>query len=60
MRLSLKVTTGKEPKAGDPLPTVIVLRADRRSEFAQLYRFITACQANGFTKFNLKAMNAEG
>jgi biopolymer transport protein ExbD len=60
VRLNRKVMTGQEPAPGEPLPTVIIFRADRDTEFAALYRYITACQANGFTRFNLKAMNAEG
>jgi biopolymer transport protein ExbD len=58
VRLNLKVA-GKEVKPGEPLPTIIVIRADRRTSFSQLYRLITACQANGFTRFNLKAMTSE-
>jgi biopolymer transport protein ExbD len=58
VRQRLKVA-GKDVKQGEPLPTVIVVRADRHTSFSQLYRLITACQVNGFTKFNLKAMNAE-
>jgi biopolymer transport protein ExbD len=58
VRLNLKVA-GNEVKAGEPLPTTIILRADRSTAFSQLYRLITACQANGFTRFSLKAMNAE-
>lgn len=59
VRLNLKVA-GKEPAPGEPLPTVIVLRADRQTHFHQLYRYIQACQNSGFTRFALKAMNAEG
>ncbi len=59
VRLNLKVR-GKDAKPGDALPTVIVVRADRSTTFSQIYRLITTCQANGFTRFNLKAMNAEG
>src|SRR3954470_2776054 len=40
------------------LPTTVVLRADRATAFAQLFRMITACQAEGFRKFDLKAMSA--
>lgn len=58
VRLNLKVA-GKEVKPGEPLPTIIVVRADRRTSFTHIYRLITACQANGFTKFNLKAMTGE-
>src|SRR5947199_154969 len=47
-------------KPGDPLPTTIVLRADRDTPFAQLFSIISACQAQGFQKFALKAMNSEG
>jgi biopolymer transport protein ExbD len=39
------------------LPTTIILRADRDTPFASLYQLITACQANGFNKFALKAMS---
>jgi biopolymer transport protein ExbD len=58
VRLNLRAA-GKAVKRGDSLPTIIVIRADRGVAFSQLYRLITACQANGFTRFNLKAMNAE-
>ena len=39
------------------LPTTIILRADRDTPFSSLYELITACQANGFNKFALKAMS---
>ncbi len=42
------------------LPTVIVIRCDRDTEYSQIYRLITLCQAEGFRRFSLKAMNAEG
>jgi biopolymer transport protein ExbD len=42
---------------GQELPTTIILRADRDTPFASLYDLITACQANGFHKFALKAMS---
>ena len=42
---------------GNALPTTIILRADRDTPFASLYELITACQANGFNKFALKAMS---
>jgi len=41
------------------LPTTIVIRCDKDTQYAQLYRLITACQTNGFRKFSLKAMNSE-
>ncbi len=50
-------TADKKLKPGDPLPTTIVLRADKDTPFSQLYRYITACQANGFQKFAMKAMS---
>lgn len=58
-RLNLKAA-GKTPAPGEPLPTVIILRADRATRFSQLHRYIQACQNSGFTRFALKAMNAEG
>ena len=58
-RINLEFS-GTKLKAGDPLPTTLVLRADRATPFAQIYRLISACQANGFQKFALKAMNDAG
>ena len=51
----------KLPKP-DPnnLPTNVIIRCDRVTPYADLYRLITACQERGFRKFSLKAMNAEG
>ena len=46
-------------KQGDKLPTTVEIRADRSLDFSQFYRLLTACQANGFTKFSIKAMNQE-
>jgi biopolymer transport protein ExbD len=43
-------------KPGDPLPTTVILRADRETEFAKLFALISACQAEGFQKFSMKAM----
>ena len=48
---------GSKPDATGGLPTTIVLRADRDTPFSSLFSLITACQANGFRKFALKAMN---
>lgn len=59
VKLNLK-TAGKPLKPGESLPTTIVIRADRATPFSQLYRLITVCQTNGFTKFALKAMSSEG
>jgi biopolymer transport protein ExbD len=47
---------GLKPDPSGGLPTTIVLRADRDTPFSSLYSLITACQANGFRKFALKAM----
>lgn len=59
VRMNAKIG-GKALQDGDALPTTVVMRADRRVPFSQIYRYISSCQANGFTKFALKAMNAEG
>lgn len=50
---------GVKLNATKDLPTTIVLRADRNTAFSSLFSLITACQANGFRKFALKAMNSE-
>jgi biopolymer transport protein ExbD len=49
-------SAGHKIQPGENLPTTIVIRADRQTEFSQLFRLITACQANNFNKFSLKAM----
>jgi biopolymer transport protein ExbD len=51
------LTGGKKPAGADEgLPTRVVIRADRNTEFDPIYSLITACQANGYRKFDLKAM----
>lgn len=54
IRLNAKVA-GREIPPGDPLPTTLVIRADRATPFGQLYRIIAACQGFGFKTFALKA-----
>jgi biopolymer transport protein ExbD len=56
VKLNLKAI-GQKPAANGALPTTIVLRADRDAPFTMIYSVITACQANGFFKFVLKAMS---
>jgi biopolymer transport protein ExbD len=50
---------GAAKSEDDTLPTTIVLRSDKETTYQDIYRIITACQANGFRKFSLKAMNGE-
>jgi biopolymer transport protein ExbD len=52
-------SAGIKLNATKDLPTTIILRADRDTPFSSLFSLITTCQANGFRKFALKAMNAE-
>ena len=42
----------------DSLPTTIVIRCDKETTYSDIYRLISACQANNFRKFSLKAMNS--
>jgi biopolymer transport protein ExbD len=53
---NLLKASGIKPDPTGALPTTIILRADRDAEFSSLYQIITACQAQGFRKFALKAM----
>ena len=46
-------------KPDDDLPATVVLRVDRQASFKQVNKVITTCQAKGFRKFALKAMNKE-
>ena len=48
---------GLKPDPAGGLATTIVLRADRDTPFSSLFTLISACQANGFRKFALKAMS---
>jgi biopolymer transport protein ExbD len=57
VKLNLK-SAGIKLNATKDLPTTIILRADRDTAFSSLYSLITACHANGFRKFALKAMNS--
>jgi biopolymer transport protein ExbD len=51
--------TAADLEAGQELPTMIVIRADRSTPFRMLNRVIKACQENGFRRFALKALNKE-
>lgn len=56
---SLLVARRAKPqiKAGDELPSTVVIRADKSTPFAMLNEIVTACQTHGYRKFALKAMN---
>jgi biopolymer transport protein ExbD len=55
----MSLSSGKNRlKPGEPLPTTVVLRADRDTPFSQLFSIISACQAQGYQKFAMKAMNS--
>jgi biopolymer transport protein ExbD len=56
IRLNIKAA-GHKPDASGGLQTTIVLRADRETQFSSVLGLIKACQAQGFRKFALKAMN---
>jgi|SRR5262245_29054091 len=51
--------TNLQIKSGDELPSTVVIRADKGTPFAMLNRIIETCQASGYRKFALKAMNKE-
>jgi len=57
VKLSLS-SAGIKLNATKDLPTTIILRADRDTPFSAFFSLITTCQANGFRKFALKAMNS--
>lgn len=44
---------------GDELPTTVVIRADRATEYRMVHRVIETCQKYGFRNFALKALNKE-
>ncbi|MFO0890197.1 MAG: biopolymer transporter ExbD [Isosphaeraceae bacterium] len=55
VKLNLKAS-GLKYEQGKPLPTTIIFRADKDVTFDSVMQLITACQAQGFQKFALKAM----
>jgi biopolymer transport protein ExbD len=57
IRINLKVAKVKLNATGD-LPTTIILRADKDTDFSSLLGVIKACQSQGFRKFALKAMTS--
>lgn len=44
--------------AGEPLPTTIILRADREAPFTEVFRLIRACQDVNFSRFDLRALSS--
>jgi len=50
---------GKKVKAGDELPTLIVVRADRKTPFDRLNNILTECRKNGFRNFALHVRDAD-
>jgi biopolymer transport protein ExbD len=48
---------GTPLKAGEELPTMIVIRADRTTPFKLLNDIIKTCQKHNYRRFALKAMN---
>lgn len=44
-------------KLGGDLPSIVVVRADKRTPFKLLNRVIKSCQENGYRNFSMKAMN---
>lgn len=49
----------RDLQAGDELPTIVVVRADRSTPFHLLNRVIKACQEHGYRRFALKAINRD-
>jgi biopolymer transport protein ExbD len=56
IKLNIKAAGLKFDPVGG-LPTTIILRADRDTNFASIMGLIKACQDYGFRKFALKAMS---
>lgn len=45
--------------AGDELPTTVVIRADKSTEFTKLNHILMACQQVGFRKISLKVLEPD-
>jgi biopolymer transport protein ExbD len=46
-------------KPGDELPTTVVIRADKATEFTKVNRVLMACQRVGFRKVSLKVLDTQ-
>jgi biopolymer transport protein ExbD len=57
IKINMKAV-GHKPDATGGLPTTIILRADKETDFESVLNLIKACQSNGFRKFALKAMTS--
>jgi biopolymer transport protein ExbD len=57
VKLNLKAAATKPDPSG-ALPTMIILRVDKDAAFSSLISLIKACEAQGFRKFQFKAMNS--
>jgi biopolymer transport protein ExbD len=49
---------GKAIPPGAPLPSTVILRADRDTPFGEVFTIITACQAQGYLKFDLRGVTS--
>jgi biopolymer transport protein ExbD len=58
-RENVKTLRGKKVDPNEGLPTRVVIRADRDTPFEKFFSLITACQTNGFRKFDFKAMTGQ-
>lgn len=57
VKLNLKAA-GTKPDPSGSLPTTIILRVDKDATSSSLLSLLKACQAQGFRKFQFKAMNS--
>jgi biopolymer transport protein ExbD len=55
-RQNIKTLKGKVAP-NEPLPARVVIRADKDTRFEAIYTIISACQTNGYQKFDWKAMS---
>lgn len=58
-KASLRSARAKEPtiKEGDPLPTTVIIRADRLTPIQKVNEVVALCQKHGFRNFSFRAMN---
>ena len=49
--------TNPKIQADDPLPTTVVVRADKETPFKLLNKVISSCKENGFLNFSFKVLN---
>jgi biopolymer transport protein ExbD len=54
--LSNRAQEARAASGGGKITTAIILRADKRANYADVFQVLQRCKKNGFTRFRVRAM----